>query len=54
MPSFEEGLLGAVAGQDVKFDFSFPQDYFQAELQDKTVEVHAKIHKVFKTLQPES
>ncbi len=54
LPSFEEGLLGAVAGQDVKFEFSFPQDYLQAELQGKTVEVHAKIHKVFKTLQPES
>ncbi len=54
LPSFEEGLLGVVAGQDVKFEFRFPQDYFQAELQDKTVEVHAKIHKVFKTFQPES
>lgn len=53
LPAFEEGLLGVVAGQDVKFEFSFPIDYFQAELQGKTVEIHAKIHKVFKTYQPE-
>ncbi|MCX5873708.1 MAG: radical SAM protein [Deltaproteobacteria bacterium] len=53
LPAFEEGLFGVVAGQDVKFEFSFPMDYFQTELQGKTVEIHAKIHKLFKTFQPE-
>ncbi len=54
LPSFEEGLLGLVGGQEAQFEFSFPTDYFQTELQDKTVEIRAKIHKIFKTAQPET
>ena len=54
LPSFEEGLLGLTGGQEAQFEFSFPNDYFQTELQDKTVEIRAKIHKIFKTIQPES
>jgi anaerobic magnesium-protoporphyrin IX monomethyl ester cyclase len=50
LPSFEEGLIGAVEGQEVKFSFVFPQDYDQSELQGKEVEVHARIHKVFRSL----
>ncbi len=54
LPSFENGLLGLTGGQEAQFEFSFPKDYQQTELQDKTVEIHAKIHKIFKTIQPES
>jgi anaerobic magnesium-protoporphyrin IX monomethyl ester cyclase len=53
LPSFEKGLLGVIAGQEVKFEFSFPSDYHQVELQGKTVEIHAKVHKIFKTFQPQ-
>lgn len=48
LPDFEKGLTGVKAGQDVSFSFTFPTDYHQAELADKLVEVHARIHKVFK------
>ncbi|MGC8602449.1 MAG: radical SAM protein [Desulfomonilaceae bacterium] len=54
LQSFEEGLIGLIAGQEAQFEFSFPKDYQQIELQGKTVEIHAKIHKIFKTFQPES
>ena len=53
LPSFEKGLLGVVAGQESRFDFSFPEDYHQVDLQGKTVEIHARIHKVYKTFQPQ-
>jgi len=53
LPSFEKGLLGVKAGQEAKFEFSFPADYHQVELQGKTVEIHAKIHKIFKTFHPQ-
>lgn len=53
LPSFEKGLLGVVAGQESRFDFSFPGDYHQGDLQGKTVEIHARIHKVYKTFQPQ-
>jgi len=50
LPSFERGFISAIAGQEVRFSFTFPDDYDHAELQGKEVEVHAKIHKVFKPL----
>ncbi|MFH0959165.1 MAG: radical SAM protein [Pseudomonadota bacterium] len=53
LPSFEKGLLGVVAGQEAKFEFSFPSDYHQVDLQGKTVEINAKIHKIFNTFQPQ-
>ena len=48
LPDFESGLTGVKAGDEVSFSFTFPNDYHQVELAEKTVEVHAKIHKVFR------
>ena len=48
LPDFEQGLTGVKAGDEVSFSFTFPPDYHQVELAEKTVEVHAKIHKVFR------
>ena len=50
LPSFEEGLVSAHQGEETKFSFVFPDDYFQEELRGKEVEVIAKIHKVFRSL----
>lgn len=54
LPSFEEGFVGASAGEDIQFGFVFPEDYQQEELRGKEVEVQAKIHKVFKSLEVET
>ncbi len=54
LPSFEDGLTGLMTGEEASFEFSFPKDYHQTELQDKTVEIHAKVHKIFKTFQPQT
>ncbi|MGC8658923.1 MAG: radical SAM protein [Desulfomonilaceae bacterium] len=54
LPSFESGLTGLTTGEENAFEFSFPSDYHQTELQGKTVEVHARVHKIFKTIQPET
>ncbi|MGD9817308.1 MAG: radical SAM protein [Desulfomonilaceae bacterium] len=51
---FEKGLTGAKAGAEVNFSFTFPSDYHQVELAEKTVEIHAKIHKVFRPLSTDS
>jgi radical SAM superfamily enzyme YgiQ (UPF0313 family) len=48
LEEFEAGFLGAKSGMTIQFSFTFPRDYFQEELGGKQVEVHAKIHKVFK------
>lgn len=50
LESFEQGFLGARAGEQREFDFTFPQDYDQVELRGKTVDVTVKIHKVFETI----
>lgn len=47
LPEFEKGLTGIKKGDEVSFSFTFPDDYHQVDLAEKTVEVHAKIHKVF-------
>ncbi|MDQ7783711.1 MAG: radical SAM protein [Desulfomonilaceae bacterium] len=51
LASFEEGLIGVSGGEETSFTFGFPEDYHQEELRGKEVEVQAKVHKVFKTLQ---
>ncbi len=50
LPAFEEGLVSARQGEETKFSFVFPDDYFQEELRGKEVEVYAKVHKVFRSL----
>jgi anaerobic magnesium-protoporphyrin IX monomethyl ester cyclase len=49
LESFETGFAGAREGDEISFDFVFPDDYVQEELRGKQVEVQAKIHKVFKS-----
>ncbi len=47
LESFERGFIGEEPGGEVEFDFRFPDDYGETELQGKVVKVHAKIHKAF-------
>ncbi len=54
LQAFEEGFLGAVQGQETKFNFVFPDDYFQVELRGKKVEVQARIHKAFKSAEAQA
>lgn len=54
LPEFERGLTGVKSGQEAKFSFTFPNDYHQVELREKAVEVHVKIHKVFKPVRAET
>jgi len=49
LPTFEEGFAGALQDRDLRFGFTFPEDYMQEELRGKVVEVEAKIRKVFKS-----
>ena len=51
LAAFEEGLVGARPGEETRFSFVFPGDYFQEELRNKEVEVSAKVHKVFRTIE---
>ena len=54
LPSFEAGFIGAAAGTEIDFSFVFPDDYVEEELRGKEVEVHAKIHKIFRSLEVQS
>ena len=54
LPAFEQGLIGVREGEEAQFFFVFPEDYYQEELRSKEVQIHAKIHKVFKVLQVET
>jgi len=51
LPAFEEGLMSSRHGEESRFKFVFPDDYSQEELRGKEVEVQAKIHKVFRSMQ---
>ncbi len=46
LPTFEAGFVGAKEGNEIDFDFVFPDDYVEEELRGKEIQVHAKIHKV--------
>ncbi len=54
LPAFEQGLIGVREGEEAQFFFVFPEDYYQEELRGKEVQIHAKIHKVFKVLRVET
>ncbi len=54
LQSFEDGLIGVSGGEETSFTFEFPEDYHQEELRGKQVEVQAKVHKVFKTVEARS
>lgn len=46
LPDLENGLLGAVAGQERTFDVHYPADYPAAELAGKTARYVVKIRKI--------
>ncbi len=46
IPGFEEGLKGARAGQNVEIDATFPDDYPQKKLADKTAHFAVKVKEV--------
>lgn len=53
VPGFEEGLLGAKAGDDKTFPISFPEDYGKKELQGKKAQATAHVHSVQERTLPE-
>ncbi len=50
LEAFEQGFTGAKSGEKRKFQFTFPADYMEEELQGRTVDVHVDIRKVFKPI----
>ena len=48
LESFEKAFVGACAGDELNFSFTFPDDYQQEELRGKQPEVHAQIRKIFR------
>ncbi|MEW6350747.1 MAG: radical SAM protein [Thermodesulfobacteriota bacterium] len=50
LPAFEQGFAGARQGEEVRFTFTFPDDYDHEELSGREIEVEAKIHKIFRAL----
>lgn len=46
IPSFEKGLIGARGGEEITYQFSFPNDYSEKKLQGKAVNVWAQVFKV--------
>lgn len=53
VPGFEEGLVGAKAGEDRTFKIKFPEDYGKQELQNKDAEVSAHVHTIQERTSPE-
>ena len=53
IPGFEEQLVGAKAGDDVKIDVTFPDDYQAEDLAGQPVVFEVKVQKVQKKIVPE-
>ncbi len=53
IPGFEENLLGKSAGDEFKFDVSFPEDYHAADLKGKTATFDTKVISVAEPKAPE-
>ena len=53
IPGFEEQLVGAKAGDDVKIDVTFPEDYQAEDLAGQPVVFEVKVQKVQKKIVPE-
>lgn len=47
VPGFEDKLIGAKAGDDLKFELKFPDKYFQENLSGKLAEFKVKVLSVF-------
>jgi trigger factor len=46
LPAFDEGLLGAAAGESRTLKVSYPEEFGNAELAGKDVQFHVKIRKI--------
>lgn len=53
IPGFEEGLVGAKAGEDVELNLAFPEDYFNEELAGKDARFEVSISQVEEIKLPE-
>lgn len=54
LESFEQAFVGCRCEDELAFEFTFPDDYFEEDLRNRTVEVHAKVRKIFTMVQPAS
>lgn len=54
LESFEKAFLGCRSGDELAFEFTFPDDYFEEDLRGRTVEVHARIRKTFTRVEANS
>lgn len=53
IPGFEDGILGAKAGEDKTLNLTFPADYHKEDLRDKAVEFKVAVKEVKKPQLPE-
>lgn len=53
IPGFEDGLVGAFAGDEKSLSLTFPEDYQAKELAGKAVDFSCKVHKVAGPVTPE-
>src|SRR3989338_4416098 len=53
IPGFEDGILGARAGEEKEFSISVPEDYAKESLRGKKLDVKAKINAVYELTTPE-
>ena len=53
IPGFEEGLIGAKAGETVEVDVTFPEDYGKEELAGKDAKFEVVVKEVTDTVLPE-
>lgn len=53
IPGFEEGLVGAVAGEERTLDITFPEDYGNEELKGQPAQFKVTLKKVLEPVLPE-
>lgn len=53
IPGFEEGLVGASAGEEITLNLQFPDNYFRKELAGKPVVLIIKVYQVAEVKLPE-
>jgi len=53
IPGFEEGLVGAKAGESVTLDLTFPEDYANKDLAGKEAKFEVEVKQVEETVLPE-
>lgn len=53
IPGFEEGLIGAAAGEERTLDLTFPDDYHNAELAGRPVQFRVRVNSVSEQSLPE-